>query len=106
MARPISAAVVECGSPINRARDLLLTNRLHRPNTAADVDDPAATLTVRDSIDGPRTTIAPRSLALRPRNGGRRSRGHDGCGSRRLRAGRFYELVYRTAFARLWAPAC
>jgi hypothetical protein len=70
----------------------------HKPYVAADVDDPAAVLTVRDGLDAPRQVI--------PREQWRFARDEDGRAVAdpawiRLEGGfergRLYEVVYRTA---------
>lgn len=54
---PIQGQVLVEFQPTDRERDRLLADRIHRPYPAADVDDPDATLTVRDWWDGPRTVV-------------------------------------------------
>ena len=86
--RPIRGRPSSSSSRTTAQPDQLLANRVHRPYPAADLDDPAATLTVRDWPGGPRTTIPRDALALRPRRGrpaGRRRRARLAGG--RLRAG-------------------
>lgn len=72
-------------------------NLHHRPYPAADLDDPSATLTVRDWLDGPATTIA--------RGAWRFAREADGAPiaddshvwlDGGFQAGKLYQLSYRT----------
>jgi hypothetical protein len=57
---PIQGQILVQFQPDAAMPDHLLADRVHHPYPAADVDDPAATLTVREWLDGPGTTI-PRS---------------------------------------------
>ncbi|MCC6627180.1 MAG: hypothetical protein IT340_07225 [Chloroflexi bacterium] len=70
---------------------------IHRPYPAADVDDPDAVLTVRDTPDGPRTTIPRGDWRFARDDGGRAVPDDtfvwlDGG----FEPGRLYEVIYRT----------
>jgi hypothetical protein len=92
-------AVVEF-QPNAPSSDLLLANRVHRPNPAAEVDDPQARLTVRDWTDGPRTVVSRDRWRFAREDGGRvvPDATHVWL-SGGFEAGRLYEVVYRPAMS-------
>jgi hypothetical protein len=83
--------------PSLRTRSRLLANRVHRPSPVADLEDPAALLTVRDSEDGP-VSVIPRNLwrfAQETGSGDVPSREHVLLESG-FEPGRIYHVIYRT----------
>src|SRR5439155_106177 len=56
--QPIQGQVIVQFQPNQAERDHLLADRVHQPYPAADVDESAAVMTVRDWQDGPRTILA------------------------------------------------
>ena len=95
--RPIQGEVLVRFQLNELSPDHLLADRIHHPYPAADVDDPAAVLTVQDWSDGPRTTI-PRDRWRFARDEGGRPVADDTrvwlAGG--FAPGRIYEVVYRT----------
>ncbi len=95
--RPIAGQVMVQFQPNALEHDHLLADRQHRPYPAADQGDPAAVLTVRDSIDGPRSVIERERWQFAGDDDGRavpdrgRIRLNGG-----FEPGRIYEAVYRT----------
>ncbi len=95
--RPIAGQVLVQFQPNAMESDHLLADRQHRAYPAADEDDPTAVLTVRDSLDGPRTVIQRERWQFAGDDDGRarpdrsRIRLDDG-----FEPGRIYEAVYRT----------
>jgi hypothetical protein len=55
--QPLGATTVWELQPNAAQPDALLANRVHQPYVAADLEQPDAVLTVRDTPDGPRRTI-------------------------------------------------
>ncbi len=95
--QPITGQISLQFQPNARSDNKLLADRIHQPYPAADLNDPDATLTVRDWPDGPRTTI--------PRDQWRFARGgkdpapnatHIWLGGE-FKPGKVYEIVYRTS---------
>ncbi len=95
--RPIAGPVLLEWQPDELQRDHLLADRIHHPYPAADVDDPEATLTVREWPDAPRVAI--------PRERWRFARDQGGTPvpddthvwlEGGFQPGRIYELIYRT----------
>ena len=64
--QPVGGEVVIQFQPNAWHRTHLLADRVHRPYPAADVDDPNARLTVRDSMYAPRTEVPRSAWRFRP----------------------------------------
>jgi hypothetical protein len=96
--QPIQGQVCVQFQPNAPSRQQLLADRVHRPYTAADLEDPSATLTVRDWQDGPRTTIArERWRFARDENAGPVADASHVWLADGFEPGRYYELLYRTS---------
>lgn len=94
--KPIHGEMVLQFQPNARSYNKLLADRVHRPYPAADIDDPDATLTVRDWSDGPRTKI-PRDQWRFARGGTDPTPDDTNIWLRtEFKPGKVYELVYRT----------
>ncbi|MGI8856639.1 MAG: alpha/beta hydrolase domain-containing protein [Thermomicrobiales bacterium] len=94
--QPLAGQILLQFQPDARSYNKLLADRIHQPYPAADVNDAAATLTVRDWPDGPRTTI-PRDQ-WRFAYGGTEPTSDDThlwLGTQ-FQPGKVYELIYRT----------
>jgi hypothetical protein len=95
--KPIRGQVVVQFQPNEAERDHLLADRVHLPYPAADVDEPGASMTVRDWQDGERHPI-PRERWWFARDEG----GRPVADAARVwleggfEAGRVYEVLYRT----------
>jgi hypothetical protein len=96
--KPVEGQVLVQFQPVARISDHPLCDRVHRPYTAANVNQEDAVLAVRDWLDGPREVIA--------RNRWRFARNVDGSPiaddacvwlEGGFAPGRFYEIVYRTS---------
>ncbi len=55
--RPVRGRIAVEFQPISAARSVMLSDRGHKPYPAADLNDPDATLTVRDTIRGERRLV-------------------------------------------------
>ncbi len=97
-ARGVSG-LVRCRFRPNLPADVLpLADRYHIPNAAAELDDPAARLTVREHNGAPATAIARDAWQFARRDGGRLV--PDACHvhlAGGFAPGRIYDIVYRAA---------
>ena len=95
--RPVQGQVMIQFQPNESLRDHLLADRMHRPYPAAGLDEAAATLFVRDWLDGPATEISRARWRF----------AHDEHGKPvaddthiwlegGFEAGRYYQVIYRT----------
>ncbi|MGH2369792.1 MAG: alpha/beta hydrolase domain-containing protein, partial [Chloroflexota bacterium] len=94
---PLQGQVVVEFQPNAPCRDQLLANRVHHPYPIVDVDDPEAVLTVREWMDGPRSTIARhRWRFARDRQGEPQPDDSYVWLDDGFMPGRLYEVIYRT----------
>jgi Alpha/beta hydrolase domain len=95
--QPIAGQVLVEFQPNRASHDALLANRVHRPYSAADPEQPDAQLLVRDWWAGPRATIPRDRWRFARDDGGRPVPDADHVWlADGFVPGRIYEVVYRT----------
>jgi hypothetical protein len=98
--RPIAGRVLVSFQPNAPARVQLLSDRGHRPYSSSDLDDPDATLLVRDEDEVPLRVIPRREWSFARLDGGRVVADPDHVYlAAGFAPGRVYHLVYRTTGA-------